>query len=119
MDPRLERYKRMQQWRGARERDVEIATSVKSFAKETSRLAKALADVAEAFEAVVPPEVAAHCTLVGLKAGTLTVEMASDGARFQLDRFLRQGGEAALRERSAGANVKLAKVRVVTHHERS
>jgi hypothetical protein len=119
MDPRLERYQRMQKWRGARERDVEIGSSIKAFAKEQTRLSRALGEIADVFERTVPAEIASFCTLVGLKAGTLTVELTSDSARFELDRFLRQGGEAALKDQSSAANVRITKVRVVMRHDRS
>lgn len=109
----------MRQWRGARERDVAITSALKGFVREQSRLAKALGTVAESFEAVVPPDIAAECTLVGLRGGVLTVETRSASARFALDRLLRAGGEADIRARSDAAGTRISRLRLISHHDRS
>ncbi|MFO0827703.1 MAG: DciA family protein [Phycisphaerales bacterium] len=113
MDERLERYRRMRTWRTKPEADTSIAPYLKQFVKDQTRLAKSLGDVAEAFEAAVPPEIASECTLVGIRGGVLTVETRSSAVRFALDRVLRSGGEATLRARAAAAGTTLARVRLV------
>ncbi|GEM_PF-1933748 len=106
----------MQAWRAKPASEPSIAPYLAGFVKEQSKLAKALGGVAEAFEALIPPDVVAECTLVGLKAGVLTVETRSAGARYALDRILRAGGEALLRERALAGGTKLTRVRLVSSH---
>ena len=117
MDPRLEHLERLRAWRGAKERDVGIAKAVRDFAKEQTRISRALGSVGEAFEAIVPIVIANECTLVGLRSGILTVETTSASCRFALERFLRSGGEARLREAAERSGQPITRVRVVCHHE--
>ncbi len=117
MDPRLEHFERLKQWRGRRERNVEIASLLKQFARDQTRIAKSLGVVSETFEAIVPGVIARECTLVGLRGGVLTVETRSASCQFALDRFLRSGGEAKLREASEPTGQHITKVRVTCHHE--
>jgi hypothetical protein len=117
MDPRFEHFERLKRWRGPRERNVEISPLLKGFVREQTRLANALGSVSETFEAIVPGVIALECTLVGLRAGVLTVETRSASCQYALDRFLRSGGEAKLREASEKTGQRITKVRVTCHHE--
>ncbi len=106
----------MQAWRGPRERDVTIAPLLKQFAREQTRASKALGQVTDAFEAVVPGVLIPECTLVGLKAGVLSIETRSASVQYALDRFLRGGGERELCQRAALTGTQITKVRVVCAH---
>jgi Dna[CI] antecedent, DciA len=117
VDPRLEHLERLRAWRGPKERNVEVAKLFRDAAREQSRLSKALGAVAEAFESIVPLVIANECTLVGLRAGVLTVETRSASCQFALDRFLRSGGEAQLRSASEASGQAITRVRVVCHHD--
>lgn len=82
-------------------------------AKERARLERAARDdggIASAWDRVVPEGLRGRAALVGLKGGVLTVRCRSASDRFALDRWLRGGGEAALR---AAARVALTRVRLV------
>lgn len=116
VDPRLEHFERLKQWRGPHDRNVEIAGLLKQFAREQTRIAKSLGSVSETFEAIVPGVIARECTLVGLRGGVLTVETRSASCQFALDRFLRSGGEAQLREASEATGQRITKVRVTCDH---
>lgn len=81
--------------------------------RQRARLERAARDgggVEEAWAAVVPVRLRGRATLVGLRAGTLTVRCPSTADRFALDRWLRSGGERQLR---AAAAVALNRVRLV------
>jgi len=112
VDPRLARLERL---RGSRalppETDRSIGPLVARFAREQKKLAKSLAGAAEAWEKVVPAPLAEASVLCSLKAGVLAVETASNGASFELGRFLRAGGERRLHEESGGA-IRSVRVRV-------
>ena len=90
---------------------MSIAPIVASIARERKRFAKTLGPAVEAWEAIVPGPLARACTLVALKGGTLSVETASNAVAFELDRFLRTGGQRDLAERTAGA-VRAVRVRI-------
>ena len=63
---------------------------------EIRRMRKNLSGVAAAWNQVVPEPLASCVRLDGVAAGVLNVRVADSAARFELDRFLRAGGEAAL-----------------------
>ena len=66
---------------------------------ELRRLRKNLGPVAEAWNEIVPEPLASSVRLDGVAAGVLNVRVTDSAARFELDRFLRAGGEAALLKR--------------------
>jgi hypothetical protein len=112
VDPRLARLERLRPYRGiGADTDPSIAPVVASIARERRRLAKALGPAVEAWEAIVPAPLARACTLVTLASGTLSVETASNAVAFELDRFLRGGGQRDLTEATAGA-VRAVRVRI-------
>lgn len=100
-----------------KERDVDTSKAFRDFAREQTRVARALGAVSETFESIVPIVIANECTLVGLRSGVLTVETRSASCQYALDRFLRAGGEAALRTASEVTGQRITKVRVVCHHD--
>jgi hypothetical protein len=120
MDPRdraaIERLERLRPSRAIRERKTDTTRLFASVAREQKRAAKALGGVAEVFEAIVPPELAKGCALAGMRGGLLTIEAASSSARYALDRFLRDGGEAALVRGFAERKIHALRVRVVCTH---
>jgi hypothetical protein len=59
---------------------------------------------------VVPETLRGRTALVGVSRGVLTVKVEDAGTKFELDRFLRSGGEAALVGR---VPVGLRRVRLV------
>lgn len=120
MDPReraaIERLERLRPSRAIRERQPDTTRLFASAAREQKRAAKALGGVAEVFEAVVPPELASSCSLAGMRGGLLTIEVSSSAARYALDRFLRDGGEAALVRGFTERRIHALRVRVVCTH---
>lgn len=65
--------------------------------------------IAEAWLAVVPPELSESILLLGFRGGTLQVEVPGSGLAFELDRRLRSGLLTDLKKASGG---RLARVRV-------
>lgn len=91
---------RLQEMRGRRFRDVGIEGLVDRMRREARRDTGRLGEIAAAWEATVPAELAARTALEGLRAGTLTVAVDGASSRYRLDRHLRAGGLAALRTAS-------------------
>ncbi|MFN0010541.1 MAG: DciA family protein [Phycisphaerales bacterium] len=89
--------------------DLSLAAAMGSQAKELRSRARSLGAVGGAFARLVPRTVQERCVLVGMKAGVLTVRCDDDAARFELDRWLRTGGELELVKATP---TTLAKVRI-------
>jgi hypothetical protein len=80
---------------------------VREAEKDLKKRARSLGGMADAWDAVVPRTLAARCRLQTFSRGVLTVRAADASARFELDRFLRAGGEAALARRGSAALKRL------------
>lgn len=78
--------------------------------RELNKQRRANGGCATAWNAVIPPELAARTALQGLSRGVLTIAVPDASTRFTLDRFLRSGGERALIGASSAA---IRKVRIV------
>jgi hypothetical protein len=82
-------------------------------ARERDRLERSAREdggVGAAWEAVAPGPLRAGAAVVGLVGGVLTIRCRSASDRFALDRWLRGGGEKALR---SAARVAIKRVRLV------
>jgi hypothetical protein len=88
---------------------VELSRHFLIMVPEMRRLRKQLAAIAEAWEAVIPADLAARTRLDGAARGVLEVRVPDSGTAYELDRFLRCGGEARVLARAA---VSIRKVRV-------
>lgn len=97
-------------WRTPPPRDLGLASLVDGERKRLVRCHKAVGGMGLAWEEVVPPRLAAKVELLRLTRGVLSVRVKDSATRFELDRFLRSGGEAELVRRAAGAirRVKVA-----------
>jgi hypothetical protein len=89
------------------ERDVSIARVIASTADHAKRTQKKLGELIELWEELVPPEVASHTSITGLRAGVLHVIVDSSAAGFELDRLLRTGLLDTLRTRFRGTLLRV------------
>jgi hypothetical protein len=78
--------------------------------RELKKLRRGVGVIAGAWESIVPPALAHQTELVSLARGTLTVRASDAAAKYELERLLRGGAEAALVRASP---VALRKVRIV------
>lgn len=90
-------------------RDLSIGREVEAIRKAMDRLSKRLGQVGDLWIELIPAEIAEHTRLEGMRGGVLEVAVDSQAARYALDRVLRSGAEATLRERAVPP---VAKVRV-------
>lgn len=67
-------------------------------------------DVSKAWDRVVPERLRGRAAVVGCKAGVLTIRCRSAADRYTLDRWLRSGGEQAVRREARSAVKKIALV---------
>lgn len=87
-----------------------IAAAVQAVELEVKKLQRATGGVGAAWEEVAPVALAGRCRVAGLSRGVLTLRVKDSAARYEADRFLRSGGEAALASR---ARVAIKRVRIV------
>ncbi len=91
-------------------RPASIEAEVEAARREAGHRRRAVGGIERAWEEVVPEALRARCALVRFSRGVVTVKAFDGAAMYELDRFLRAGGEARL-ARVAGAPVR--RVRVV------
>ncbi len=82
---------------------VGVGAALASIQKQLRRSARAVGGLGDAWESILPPELAAASTPERLSGGTLTIRTADGAARFALDRWLRAGGELLVRGACAGS----------------
>jgi hypothetical protein len=88
-------------------RDLSIAPLIAATADSASRAHKKLGELIEVWETVVPPSLACHTSLTGLRRGVLHVTVDSSSSLFELDRQLRSGLTDQLRREFRGSLVRV------------
>ncbi|MBA4027930.1 MAG: hypothetical protein C0475_02095 [Planctomyces sp.] len=83
-------------WRTRGEPDLTLKLPLARMSKEIRQQAGTLGRLTPAWIALVPAEARARATLVSLARGVLTVRCHDAAVRFELDRWLRGGGEMDL-----------------------
>lgn len=81
------------------DRAAPVGPMVEAAGREFTRLAKRLGGVGGAWAAVCPAALALKTTVVGVSRGVATIHVADAATRFELDRWLRSGGERELIKR--------------------
>lgn len=100
---------RVAQRRARPEFDPSIGRIVDAIAGGARRDAKRLGTVAQAWTAIVPPEVCARCRLEALDRTILSVVADDAATRFEIDRMIRSGLVGRLQHETRGA---ISRVRV-------
>ncbi|MGQ0627505.1 MAG: DciA family protein [Phycisphaerales bacterium] len=97
-------------WRTKPDRDLGLSGVLGAARSDLRKRARSVGAMGNAWRGVVPAEFMERCAIVSFSRGVLLVRCDDSAARFELDRFLRCGGELAL-IRAAPAG--LSKVRLV------
>lgn len=91
------RIEKLRAWRTVKDRDCTIGVEVAKVAGEARRLARARGTAGKGWTEVVPPLLAEVAFVEGVsKSGVMTIRAQDAGARFEVARWLRGGGEALL-----------------------
>ena len=98
---------RLREWRVWPGRDVTIAASVRDAAAKVDQQRRAAGGAGESWEALVPARVRERCQVVLVLKGVMTVRVRDAAARFEVDRWLRGGGESELVKRAGVRKVKV------------
>jgi len=88
---------------------LDVANAVGALARDAVRTRRRVGTIADAFDETVPARLAQHCTIVGLKGGTLSVRVGNAAVGYRLSQWLRSGGEAAL-ARASIAPIKRVRI---------
>jgi hypothetical protein len=107
--PALAQLTQLQTLRGRRAFEPSIANSVVSVAGDAQRAHKRLGALAELWQEILPPPIVQATALASMRGGVLQVTADSSAVSFELDRLLRGGAEAQLRQRYRGT---LTRIRV-------
>lgn len=100
----MDRIEAMRKWRVRPGPDLSIAGAAGQIARELARAQKTVAAGESALQQLLPPELRPIVLSVRLVRGVLLVRAADASAVYQIDRWLRAGGELALRK--AAKNVR-------------
>lgn len=89
--------------------DRSLAPEMVRAIREAVALRRATSGCAEAWTKVIPASILARTALEGISRGVLTVRVPDAATRFELDRFLRSGGQKLL---TSECRTTLSKVRI-------
>jgi len=107
---RGEALDRLRGYRNRSDRGTDLSGMTQAIAKRVKRRVREVGAVARAWEVCVPEDLRRDCELLSHTRGVVGVRASNSSARFRLDRWLRTGGEDALRRE---AKAPVTKVRVV------
>lgn len=82
--------------RGMRERASSVGSLVEAVGADLRDLEKRIGGVASAWNASCPPALIGRTLVEGLVRGVLTIRADDASTRFELDRWLREGGQRTL-----------------------
>jgi hypothetical protein len=100
---------RLRQFRNRPDPDCTLNTPLTAVCRQIERQHRSAGGVADAWAAVLPPHLARHAEVVSFARGTLVIRAADASTRFQIDRFLRTGGQNELARR-AGVAIRRIKL---------
>lgn len=114
LEPWQIELERLRQQRARTPRDAGVAPLLTSMADQLKRSQRAVGASAEAWLSVCPPALAQRCSILGLSRGELRIAVANAAARFEVDRWLRSGGEKLLVD---SARTTIRRVKLVLRAE--
>src|SRR5262245_15070974 len=109
--PAQAELERLRSRRARPERAVPIAATVSAIAADVRRTHKRHGELIELWERFVPADLAAQSSIVSFRGGVAQVQVESAAASFEIDRLLRSGVLATLRQNFSGTLTRI-KVKV-------
>jgi hypothetical protein len=102
---------RLRAWRGPRSRDDSLRDEMARLARSVRTQSRATEGIGAVWTGAAPAELVAKVEVIGVRRGVLTLRPDCASTRYELDRWLRQGGEQKL---MGLAPVTLTRVRLVS-----
>jgi hypothetical protein len=93
----LQRLRGFRNWQHP---NTHLSQLIRDACRSVERQHSAAGGIAEAWAEILPPHLTRQAQIVSLARGTLTVRTADASTRYQIDRFLRSGGQAELARRA-------------------
>jgi hypothetical protein len=91
-------------------RNLSLAPDMDRAIREAASQRRSTGGCADAWSRIIPPALLAKTSLEGVSKGVLTVRVPDASTRFELDRFLRSGGQKQL---VSACRANLSRVRLV------
>lgn len=98
---------RLRQWRNRPAPDLTFKPLADAMGADLKRRARTLGHAGETWIRLVPPELLSATTLVSFSRGVLSARVPDASARFELGRWLREGGEHAIIRATPGSLIKI------------
>lgn len=106
---------RLQKLRSRTPKDLSISGLVQAIQGQAEQTQKKLGELINLWDELVPPELAEHSSLLGIRGGVLQVAADSSALVFEIDRLLREGLLKELRSRYHGTLMRVkVQVRAAT-----
>lgn len=94
-----QQLERLRQWRLGPPRELSMQEPIAALARQVTRQAEHLGGLSAAWHDLCPSEVRERTQLVSFTRGVLHVRVSDAPTRFQVDRWVRDGGELSLIKR--------------------
>ena len=101
------RIEQLRHWR-RRSPPLSIGSEVKAVAVQAARTHRKLGQLIDLWESRVPADLVAHSSIAGLRGGVAHVLVDSASTAYELDRLLREGLLAQLRQHFRGTLVRVS-----------
>lgn len=102
----LNRLRQFRNWGGP---DLSVENTLRDLCQHLERQQRASGKIETAWATVIPADLQRRATVSSFARGLLTVRIADAATRYQIERFLRAGGQRDL-ERSAGSAIRRVKL---------
>ncbi|MEM7680679.1 MAG: DciA family protein [Planctomycetota bacterium] len=114
MDPSVghHRLERLRGWRNRAERASDLGFLGPMFQRDVARPWKKLGPLAEAWQELVPADLAERSRLEGLSRGVLHVAVPDSSTMYALDVALRSGLQTELSKRVPGATLRKVRIAI-------
>jgi Dna[CI] antecedent, DciA len=106
----MAQIERLRRFRVAKPFDLSMSPDLVAEEKRLKKHTRVVAGLGDRWEEILPPELALSSTPERLSGGVLTIRTADSAAKFAMDRWLRGGGEAALKKAIA---TTISRIRLV------
>lgn len=101
---------RLRQLRNRADPDLSLGAPLQNVCRDLERRSRAAGGIGDAWARILPLHLAEAADIVSFTRGVLTIRPANAAIRYQLDCFLRAGGEAEL---ARAARTSIRRIRLL------
>ncbi len=104
----------LREWRKRKVRDTSIESSILEFRKTLKKTSKQLMQINDAWNDLVPQQLANNAMPTSLRGGVLEVSVTDSSTSYQLNQLIRSGLLLTLQQQCSGT-LKQIRIRVTNH----